>query len=143
MRSPRNGRSIQPKATSILKHNSNRENTPNNTMSRWLAIFILSNILVCCCCSSVPASAAELQQQQQQKENVTPSRSLLRSSSSKQRNLIIGGYQAAKDRYPYYVALLDANDEIQCGGTLVAPDIVLTAAHCKGYVYIYILYMCV
>jgi len=132
MRSLRNGRSIQPKATSILKHNSNRENTPNNTMSRWLAIFILSNILVCCCCSSVPASAAELQQQQQQKENVTPSRSLLRSSSSKQRNLIIGGYQAAKDRYPYYVALLDANDEIQCGGTLVAPDIVLTAAHCKG-----------
>jgi len=142
MRSLRNGRSIQPKTTpistltSVSKYNSNRKNTTNNTTSRWLVIFILSNILVYCCCSSVAASSAELQQQeQQQKESVTiPSRSLLRSSSSssKQRNLIIGGYQAAKDRYPYYVSLLDANDEIQCGGTLIAPDIVLTAAHCKG-----------
>ena len=55
----------------------------------------------------------------------------LRSSSRSSRNLIIGGGTAEENRFPYYVALKDNNRDIQCGGTLIAPDIVLTAAHCR------------
>ena len=45
---------------------------------------------------------------------------------------IIGGSNSQEGRYPYMVSLIDANDKHTCGGSLVAPDMVLTAAHCQG-----------
>ncbi|KAG7341928.1 peptidase S1/S6 family protein [Nitzschia inconspicua] len=46
------------------------------------------------------------------------------------RSLILGGEDANTSRFPYFVSLLDSNGVFFCGGTLVASDVVLTAAHC-------------
>jgi trypsin len=45
---------------------------------------------------------------------------------------IIGGYDAPQGRYPYLVTLINKDGSLRCGGILVAPDIILTAAHCDG-----------
>jgi trypsin len=42
---------------------------------------------------------------------------------------IVGGSQPSRNRYPYFVRI-DHNNRLHCGGVLIAPDIVLTAAHC-------------
>ena len=80
--------------------------------------------------------------QEQERDNTKFKRALLglfllvgtccgAESNLRSRNLIIGGTSAPPGRYPYYVALKDVDRQIQCGGTLIAPDIVLTAAHCR------------
>lgn len=44
---------------------------------------------------------------------------------------IVGGeYVGSSERYPYFVAFLDSKYSHVCGGSLIAPDAVLTAAHC-------------
>lgn len=43
------------------------------------------------------------------------------------RNLIIGGSAASANDWPYFAHF----DNPACGGTLIAPDIVLTAGHCQ------------
>lgn len=44
----------------------------------------------------------------------------------------MGGCEAEVGRYPYIVSLLQ-EDYPGCGGTLIAPEWVLAAAHCAGY----------
>jgi trypsin len=44
---------------------------------------------------------------------------------------IIGGDEAVEGRYSYAVSLQDKNGHF-CGGSLIAPDVVLSAAHCAG-----------
>lgn len=48
------------------------------------------------------------------------------------RTHIYNGADSPVDRYPYQVSLLLENTvDYHCGGTLIAPDVVLTAAHCN------------
>lgn len=47
---------------------------------------------------------------------------------------IIGGQSTTRDRYPYAASLIDAKSNRHvCGGSLIAPDIILTAGHCSGH----------
>lgn len=58
----------------------------------------------------------QLQQQQQQQSH---------------RSLIVGGVKAPLGRYPYFVSLSQTQgSEGECGGSLIAPDLFLTAGHC-------------
>lgn len=43
---------------------------------------------------------------------------------------IIGGNDADYGEYEYYVQLFYGTSGLLCGGSLIAPDVVLTAAHC-------------
>jgi len=47
----------------------------------------------------------------------------------RRRQLIVGGQVAQPGKYPYFVSIDNGN----CGGSLIAPDIVLTAGHCKPH----------
>jgi hypothetical protein len=50
---------------------------------------------------------------------------------------IIGGREATPGQWPWQAAILNKYKEVFCGGTLVAPGWVLTAAHCvKKHLYI-------
>jgi Trypsin len=78
--------------------------------------------------TSTSTLSSSLQQEQQRQLRSSSSS----SQASNQRELIIGGHNAEEGRYPYFVALQTAQNNTECGGTLIAPDVVLTAAHCAA-----------
>ena len=54
--------------------------------------------------------------------------------AAREAQRIIGGYEAVEDRYPYAVSLRGPLGHY-CGGSLIAREVVLTAAHCRGVAY--------
>ena len=95
---------------------------------------ISSAFLTGCCClaradasSSTPASGVF----------TAPDDSVVQTFASAQaeRSLIVGGTEAPIGRYAYSASLSvdgEYNTHL-CGGSLIAPDIVLTVAHCAGW----------
>ncbi len=51
---------------------------------------------------------------------------------TEQLSRIIGGGEAQKGRYPYLASITYERSHT-CGGTLIADDIILSAAHCWEY----------
>jgi secreted trypsin-like serine protease len=54
------------------------------------------------------------------------------NESARVQPRILGGTDATQGRFPYFVSLVDGAFFHQCGGTLIAPDVVLTAANCAS-----------
>ena len=50
------------------------------------------------------------------------------------RELIVGGQDAREGRYSFAEISLQLRRSHQCGGTLIAPDMILTAAHCQNWI---------
>ena len=86
--------------------------------------------------SSLSSSSERLRTQERALNTLDDIDNIISSSSSKgvvaPELKIIGGIPATTDRYPYLVSLTYFGTSI-CGGSLVATDMVLTAAHCAGY----------
>ena len=52
-----------------------------------------------------------------------------------QQTRIINGIGVHPSRYPFLAVMVNSKGNAKCGGTLITPDIVLTAAHCAGWGY--------
>lgn len=72
--------------------------------------------------------------EQQQLERLGEEEQQLEEEQQRERELkesrIIGGTRAMDGEYPYAVSLQDEKGPY-CGASLIAPDMLLTAAHCK------------
>jgi V8-like Glu-specific endopeptidase len=106
------------------------------TCAHFTATFLLLALLtVTSTVASASASADASTQRRHLRHSHHVSRHMARSAPGNtlaSGARIIGGRTVENplERFPYFVALRDDQDLHFCGGTLIAPDIVLTAAHC-------------
>jgi len=94
---------------------------PKNTIMRCRPAFLIVSVIIALGCSSISAAADARQEHDHDHEK-------------HDRSLIVGGTEAPNGRYPYSASLsTDGTFKTHlCGGSLIAPDIVLTAGHCAG-----------
>jgi hypothetical protein len=98
----------------------------------WQCLMILVTLFSLIACS---ASKRRMPNEPQQRKNLrTRSRfdDIAHSTShQKERRTIVGGTPANPNRFPAIVFLSDRENQLSCGGTLISPTVVLTAAHCE------------
>jgi len=116
---------IQRPITCTTEEVTNRTRRFPPTMRRYYLISLCSLILYLVgCCSGDGDHTVHHQQHHQDSAASDPSSSSFR----RPRKLIVGGHDAVKGRYPYYVSL-DYSNGVVLSGALIAPDFVLTAGH--------------
>eukprot|EP00980_Cylindrotheca_fusiformis_P006099 scaffold1311_cov99-Cylindrotheca_fusiformis.AAC.16 len=81
--------------------------------------------------TTTPDDNRQHQQQHQQQRSLTEWMGQYRNNiATGEYSRIIDGDTATRNRFPYFVALMDDRQRMVCGGSLIASNVVLTAAHC-------------
>ncbi|CAJ1954834.1 unnamed protein product [Cylindrotheca closterium] len=88
------------------------------------------NMLLPCC--FLLLLLPQLAQAKPQKTSQTDGSNHFPSSKRILQPRIIGGTDAEQGQYPYMVSVVANSGAHDCGGVLVAKDVVLTSAHCSG-----------
>jgi len=92
----------------------------------YFSYSFLFTVVALAATTSVVQSAPEKRSVGKEKSTHDDNRTTSMKQPSQER-LIVGGEQSAPDDYPYFVEMGG------CGGALVAPDVVLFAAHCQNW----------
>jgi secreted trypsin-like serine protease len=101
---------------------------------------ILASLALALAVTALPALAQETKPEADPRSRTPDARARLIERNKGEQPRVLGGTEVKKDEYPFQVALLDTgrlsaepNSQYEsqfCGGTLISPEWVLTAAHC-------------
>lgn len=96
-------------------------------------VYMVAMLWILCCYAPLFVDQVNALQQQSERTTTTIAKQLSAEETSLQqyyhRDLIINGTIAPQQRYPFAVYFQD-DDFPFCGGSLIAADVVITAAHC-------------
>ena len=101
---------------------------------------ILASLALALAVTALPALAQETKPEADPRSRTPDARARLIERNKGEQPRVLGGTEVKKGEYPFQVALMDTgrlsddpNSQYEsqfCGGTLISPEWVLTAAHC-------------
>jgi trypsin len=93
---------------------------------------LLTNLLILSITPATLAAASTSLRSHRETQEVEQPTTTTANNERMFQERIIGGIQAMRGRYPYAVSLQNPQTGHFCGGSLIAKDVVLSAAHCAG-----------